>query len=88
MRRRATSEVAVALVGAGSRTESVGWTMAGWVRHPELKVSTLAHTKHLGWYFDFEFRVTQGMTTTMTVRAPTPTRLAITLAMTTAAAVG
>ena len=26
--------------------------------HPELKVSTLAHTKHLGWYVEFEFRVT------------------------------
>ena len=34
------------------------------VRHPELKVSTPAHTKHLGWYIEFEFRVTQewGMT--------------------------
>ena len=24
--------------------------------HPELKVSTPAHTKHLGWYLEFEFR--------------------------------
>ena len=29
------------------------------MRHPELKVSTPAHTKHLGWYLDFEFRVMQ-----------------------------
>ena len=28
------------------------------LRHPELKVSTPAHTKHLGWYLEFEFRVT------------------------------
>ena len=27
------------------------------LRHPELKVSTPAHTKHLGWYVEFEFRV-------------------------------
>ena len=29
-------------------------------RHPELKDSTPAHTKHLGWYVEFEFRVTHG----------------------------
>ena len=29
------------------------------LRHPELKVSTPAHTKHLGCYVEFEFRVTQ-----------------------------
>ena len=29
-----------------------------WVRHPELKVSTPAHAKHLGWHVEFEFRVT------------------------------
>ena len=29
------------------------------VRHPELKVSTLAHTKHMGWHVEFESRVTQ-----------------------------
>ena len=28
------------------------------VRHPELKVSTPAHKKHLDWYLEFEFRVT------------------------------
>ena len=28
------------------------------VRHPELKVSTPAHAKYLGWYLEFEFRVT------------------------------
>ena len=27
--------------------------------HPELKVSTPAHTRHLGWYVEFEFRVMQ-----------------------------
>ena len=32
---------------------------AAAVRHPEPKVSTPAHTKHLGWYLEFEFRVTQ-----------------------------
>ena len=31
------------------------------VRHPGLKVSTLARTKHLGWYVEFEFRVTHGL---------------------------
>ena len=31
------------------------------VRHPELKVNTPAHTKHLGWYAEFESRVTQGL---------------------------
>ena len=29
---------------------------AAAVRHPEPKVSTPAHTKHLGWYLEFEFR--------------------------------
>ena len=28
------------------------------LRHPELKVSTPAHTKHIGWYLEFEFRGT------------------------------
>ena len=28
------------------------------LRHPELKVSTPAHTKHLGWYLEFEFQGT------------------------------
>ena len=27
-------------------------------KYPELKVSTPAHTKYLGWYLEFEFRVT------------------------------
>ena len=27
---------------------------------PELKVRTPAHTKHLGWYNEFEFQVTHG----------------------------
>ena len=31
------------------------------VRHPELKVRTPAHTKHPGWYLEFEFRLTQVM---------------------------
>ena len=26
------------------------------LRHPELKVSTPAHAKHLGWYLEFKFR--------------------------------
>ena len=30
---------------------------AAAVRHPEPKVSTPAHTKHLGWCVGFEFRV-------------------------------
>ena len=29
------------------------------VRHPELKVGTPAHAKHLGWYLESEFRVAQ-----------------------------
>ena len=30
------------------------------MRHPELKISTPAHTRPLGWYLEFAFRVTQG----------------------------
>ena len=30
----------------------------GDLRHPELKVRTPAHTKQLGWYVEFESRVT------------------------------
>ena len=36
------------------------WPICFWVRRPELKVSTPAHTKHLGWYLELEFRVAQG----------------------------
>ena len=30
---------------------------------PELKVRTPAHTKHSGWYLEFESRVTDGIST-------------------------
>ena len=39
----------------GSNSWAIG--MRTWIP-PELKVSTPAHTKHLGWYVGFEFRVT------------------------------
>ena len=38
------------------RTAVVSVTVA--LRHPELKASTPAHTKHLCWYLEFESRVT------------------------------
>ena len=35
-------------------------THGAYIRHPELKLSAPAHTKHLGWHLEFEFRVTTG----------------------------
>ena len=35
------------------------------LRPPELKVRTPAHTKHLGWYLEFVFRVAHPMCSSM-----------------------
>ena len=40
------------------------------VRHPELKLSTPAHTKKPGWYAEFEFRVTHATPFVFDERAP------------------
>ena len=41
----------------GRSSPDLGWP-ARPLCPPELKVRTPAHTKHLGWYLEFEFRVT------------------------------
>ena len=57
-----TSDSSSRLLATRAGVEAAAWGSGSGsvsaVRHPELKVSTPAHKKHLGWYLEFEFRVT------------------------------
>ena len=49
--------------GGGDPSGEPGLRCADGLCPPELKVRTPAHTKQLGWYVEFESRVTQGFST-------------------------
>ena len=56
-----TAAVAPTAVGPSAESRRIAGAESqapeGPVRHPELKVSTPAYTKHPGWHVEFEFRV-------------------------------